>query len=117
MQNRNVEEAVYNSKWGLKIKHHEDNIKFLKARKTGWIIQSPYMQVALDQYQIASKSGYATANANGERSEEETIEHILKHEKICSWHLVPTKNSLWNSSVSASFDEGCSGNCCSVWES
>ncbi|MCD7454750.1 hypothetical protein HAX54_025911 [Datura stramonium] len=52
MQNRNVEAAVYNSKKlkdavhevGLKIKHHEDNIKFLKAQKNGLDNSISYMQ-------------------------------------------------------------------------
>ncbi|KAJ8534692.1 hypothetical protein K7X08_016420 [Anisodus acutangulus] len=89
MQNGTAEAAVYNTKkledavheMGLKIKHHEENIKFLKSQKNGLDNSILDMQVALGKYQTASESGSENAELSHVRSEEETIEHILKHEK------------------------------------
>ncbi|MCE3215450.1 hypothetical protein HAX54_002400 [Datura stramonium] len=76
---KKLEDAVHEV--GLKIKHHEENIKFLKAQKNGLDNSILDMQVALGQYQTVIKSGSANGELPQVRSEEETIEHILKHEK------------------------------------
>lgn len=100
MQNGTAEAAVYNSKkledavheMGLKIKQHEENIKFLKAEKNGLDNSILDMQVALGKYQRTSESGSENEELYG--NEEETIEHILKHEKSAAaiWCQLKTRH-------------------------
>ncbi|XP_016460859.1 protein DEFECTIVE IN MERISTEM SILENCING 3 isoform X1 [Nicotiana tabacum] len=89
MQNGAAEAVICNSKKlqdamqeiGLKIKHHEDNIKFLKAQKN--ILDDSILdtQVALGRYQSASEPGSQNNESSNRRNEEEIIEQILKHDK------------------------------------
>ncbi|XP_055831255.1 protein DEFECTIVE IN MERISTEM SILENCING 3-like isoform X2 [Solanum dulcamara] len=89
MLNGTAEAAVYNSKkledavheMGLKLKHHEENIIFLKAQKNGLDNSILDMQVTLGKYQTASESGSENEELSHVRNVEETLEHILIHEK------------------------------------
>ncbi|KAM3233596.1 protein DEFECTIVE IN MERISTEM SILENCING 3 [Capsicum annuum] len=74
-----LEDAMHET--GLKLKHHEENIIFLKAQKNGLDNSILDMQVAFGKYHTAGKSGSENEELSHVRSEEETIEHILKHEK------------------------------------
>ncbi|CAN4089557.1 unnamed protein product [Withania somnifera] len=91
MQNGSAEAFIYSSKKledamkeiGLKIKHHEDNIKFLKAEKNRLDHSILDVRVALGM--IHSASGIGTGSENKEssngRNEEEIIDQILRYDK------------------------------------
>ncbi|KAL0403237.1 UNVERIFIED_CONTAM: protein DEFECTIVE IN MERISTEM SILENCING 3 [Sesamum radiatum] len=66
---------------GEKIKHHDDNVKYLKTLKNKLEESILEMQVALGKYDKASFSKTANEDPALVKSEEETIDHILKHEK------------------------------------
>ncbi|PHT53342.1 hypothetical protein CQW23_07804 [Capsicum baccatum] len=59
---------------GLKIKHHEDNIKFLNAQKNKLDCSILDMQVALGKIHSASGAGSGEKESANGRNEEETIE-------------------------------------------
>ncbi|XP_057774218.1 protein DEFECTIVE IN MERISTEM SILENCING 3-like [Salvia miltiorrhiza] len=65
---------------GLKIKHHEDNLKYLKTLKSNLDETILDMQVALGKYDKASFVRTKKEDPAHVKSEEETIENILKHE-------------------------------------
>ncbi|XP_060212087.1 protein DEFECTIVE IN MERISTEM SILENCING 3 isoform X2 [Lycium barbarum] len=86
-----LEDAVH--QMGVKIKHHEENIKFLKAQKNGLDNSILDMQVALGNYEAASKSGSENEELSHVQSEEETIEHMLKHGKSAAgiWYQLKSQ--------------------------
>ncbi|KAL0340967.1 UNVERIFIED_CONTAM: protein DEFECTIVE IN MERISTEM SILENCING 3 [Sesamum radiatum] len=65
---------------GDKIKHHEDNVKYLKTLKNKLEESIVEMQVALGKYDKASFSRTVNNDPALLKSEEETIDHILKNE-------------------------------------
>ncbi|KAK4436218.1 protein DEFECTIVE IN MERISTEM SILENCING 3 [Sesamum alatum] len=65
---------------GEKIKHHEDNVKYLKTLKNKLEESILEMQVALGKYDKASFFKAVNKDPALVKSEEETIDHILKHE-------------------------------------
>ncbi|KAL0382441.1 UNVERIFIED_CONTAM: protein DEFECTIVE IN MERISTEM SILENCING 3 [Sesamum calycinum] len=65
---------------GDKIKHHEDNVKYLKTLKNKLEESIVEMQVALGKYDKASFSRTVNNDPALVKSEEETIDHILKNE-------------------------------------
>ncbi|KAL1565510.1 protein DEFECTIVE IN MERISTEM SILENCING 3-like [Salvia divinorum] len=65
---------------GLKIKHHEENLKYLTTLKTNLDESVQDMQVALGKYDKASFFQTKKEDPSLVKSEEETIENILKHE-------------------------------------
>ncbi|PIM99812.1 hypothetical protein CDL12_27686 [Handroanthus impetiginosus] len=67
---------------GVKVKNHEDNVKYLKTLKNKFEESIVDMQAALGKYDKASFSKTVNKDPTHAMSEEETIEHILnKHEK------------------------------------
>ncbi|KAJ8536891.1 hypothetical protein K7X08_035292 [Anisodus acutangulus] len=89
MQNGAAEAVVCNSKKledamqesGLKIKHHEDNIKFLKAQKNRLDDSILDIRVALGKIHSASGTDSENKESSNGRNEEEIIEQILRHDK------------------------------------
>ncbi|KAJ8554298.1 hypothetical protein K7X08_024976 [Anisodus acutangulus] len=89
MQNGTAEAVVCNSKKledamqesGLKIKHHEDNIKFLKAQKNRLDDSILDIRVALGKIHSASGTDSDNKESSDGRNEEEIIEQILRHDK------------------------------------
>ncbi|XP_055825980.1 protein DEFECTIVE IN MERISTEM SILENCING 3-like [Solanum dulcamara] len=86
MQNGTAEAVIFNSKKledamkeiGLKIKHHEDNIKFLEGQKNrldGSILD---IQVALGKIYSASGTGSENKESSNGWNELETIEQMLR---------------------------------------
>lgn len=102
MQNGTAEATIYNSKkledvvheMGLKIKQHEENIKFLKTQKNGLDNSILDMQVALGKYQTESESGPENEELSHVLSEQETIEQILRYEKSAAgiWCQLKTRH-------------------------
>ncbi|KAK4718493.1 hypothetical protein R3W88_016831 [Solanum pinnatisectum] len=74
-----LEDAVH--EMGLKLKHHEENISFLKAQKNRLDNSILDMHVALCKYQTANESGSENEELSHVQSEEETLGHIFVHEK------------------------------------
>ncbi|XP_019070150.1 protein DEFECTIVE IN MERISTEM SILENCING 3 isoform X2 [Solanum lycopersicum] len=74
-----LEDAVH--EMGLQLKHHEENIIFLKAHKNRLDNSILDMQVALGKYQTASESGSENEELSHVQSEEETLGNIFLHEK------------------------------------
>ncbi|CAH9069961.1 unnamed protein product [Cuscuta europaea] len=66
---------------GLRVKHHEENMKFLKTKKNKLDDSIIDLQVALGKYHSATSPAIENDGLSYVRSEEETIERILKHEK------------------------------------
>ncbi|KAL3846181.1 hypothetical protein ACJIZ3_003584 [Penstemon smallii] len=71
---------------GQKIKHHEDNIKYLKTLKNKLDDSILDMQVSLGKHHASS-----TLSTN-EDTEEDTIQHILRYEKSAAALLCRTKS-------------------------
>ncbi|CAA3006645.1 Hypothetical predicted protein [Olea europaea subsp. europaea] len=89
-----------------KVKDYKDNVKCLKATQNRLEESILYMQVALGKYHTED---LATENENHVhvKSEEETIEHILRHEKsaaaiLCqlkTQHVDQVSNLHWTKDV------------------
>ncbi|KAM3319799.1 protein DEFECTIVE IN MERISTEM SILENCING 3 isoform X1 [Capsicum chacoense] len=87
MQNGTAEAVICNSKKledamqeiGLKIKHHEDNIKFLKAQKNRLDDSILDIRVAIGKIHSATGTGSENQESSNGRNEEETIEKILRY--------------------------------------
>lgn len=81
--------ALYSSKkfddelkmLGLKIKKHEENIKILKTQKNSLDVSILDLQVNLGKYHSSSSPMIKDEDHSDVESEEETVEHIIKHEK------------------------------------
>ncbi|KAJ6969659.1 protein DEFECTIVE IN MERISTEM SILENCING 3 [Populus alba x Populus x berolinensis] len=92
MQNGRFPQAqtiLYNSKklqedlhvLGMKIKHHEDNIKFLKSHKNKLDDSILDLQVTLGKYHSSTMPNNENDAHYSNQSEDETMEQILQHEK------------------------------------
>lgn len=89
MQNGTAEAVVCNSKKledamqeiGLKIKHHEDNVKFLKAQKNKLDDSILDLRVTLGKIHSASGTDSENKESSNWQNEEETIEQILRYDK------------------------------------
>ncbi|XP_059304589.1 protein DEFECTIVE IN MERISTEM SILENCING 3-like isoform X1 [Lycium ferocissimum] len=89
MQNGTAEAVVCNSKKledamqeiGLKIKHHEDNIKFLKAQKNKLDDSILDLQVSLGKIHSTCGTDSENKESSNGWSEEETSEKILRLDK------------------------------------
>ncbi|KAL8550815.1 hypothetical protein ACS0TY_000040 [Phlomoides rotata] len=64
---------------GHKIKHHEDNVNFLKSQKNELDASILDTQVAIGMHHIASSSEEENGDPAHVDSKEETIRHILKY--------------------------------------
>ncbi|XP_042408244.1 protein DEFECTIVE IN MERISTEM SILENCING 3-like [Zingiber officinale] len=67
-------------KLGLRIKHHEDNLKFLKAQIDGIDESILDLQVELGKYHSRALET-ENSNLSPEKSENHTVENILKQER------------------------------------
>ncbi|XP_057472976.1 protein DEFECTIVE IN MERISTEM SILENCING 3-like isoform X1 [Actinidia eriantha] len=84
-----AETAIYDSKKfeddlhiiGLKIKKHEENIKFLKSKKNSLDDSILDLQVCLGKYHSSSVPMIEDEDHSHVESEEETVQHIISHEK------------------------------------
>ncbi|CAN4089562.1 unnamed protein product [Withania somnifera] len=89
MQNGTAEAVICNSKKledamqeiGLKIKHHEDNIKYLKTQKNRFDDSILDMQVALGKIHSASGTCSENKESSNGRNEEEIIQQIIRYDK------------------------------------
>ncbi|XP_058100472.1 protein DEFECTIVE IN MERISTEM SILENCING 3-like isoform X2 [Magnolia sinica] len=78
-------------KLGLKIKHHEDNLKFLKTQ-TNNLDESIFdMQVSLGKYHSSTVADTGSQNLNHVHTEQNTIEQILRQEKTAAGILCQLK--------------------------
>ncbi|KAH9603599.1 hypothetical protein KSS87_015975 [Heliosperma pusillum] len=68
-------------KSGSKIRQHEDNMKFLKARTNQLDDTILDLQVSLGKSLSSDLPSTEDDDSSRGRSEEETVEQILKHEK------------------------------------
>ncbi|KAG5558852.1 hypothetical protein RHGRI_008715 [Rhododendron griersonianum] len=66
---------------GLRIKKHEENIKFLKSQKNSLDDSILDMQVSLGNYHSSSSPVIKDEDRTRMKSEEETLEDIIRHEK------------------------------------
>ncbi|KAF9616413.1 hypothetical protein IFM89_029667 [Coptis chinensis] len=85
---------IYNDqmkKLGLRIKHHEDNLKFLKNQMDNLDESILDMQVNLGKYHSSSVAVVKSENVNHSQTEENTIEHILQQEKSAAGVLCQLK--------------------------
>lgn len=94
-----AESVIYSSKKlqddlqmiGLKIKQREDNIKSLKTKKNSLDESILDMQVTLGKYHSSSVPIIENGDLSHVQSEEETVEHILRHEKSAAAILCQLK--------------------------
>ncbi|RVW89017.1 Protein defective in meristem silencing 3 [Vitis vinifera] len=94
-----AESAVNNSKklqdelqtLGFKIKQHEDNIKYLKTQKDNLDGSILDLQVTLGKYCSSSIPTMENEALSKSRSENETVEQILKYEKSAAAILCQLK--------------------------
>ncbi|KAG8390419.1 hypothetical protein BUALT_Bualt01G0081400 [Buddleja alternifolia] len=77
---------------GQQIKHHEENVKYLKTEKNKLEDSIPDLQVSLGEYNKASFSTTKSEDPAHVNSEEETIQHIIKHEKSAAALLCIAKS-------------------------
>ncbi|KAL8463540.1 hypothetical protein ACS0TY_034265 [Phlomoides rotata] len=66
---------------GHKIKHHEDNVNFLKSQKNKLDTSILDFQVAIGKHHTASSSKEENDDSAHLESKEKTIQHILKYQK------------------------------------
>ncbi|XP_068659222.1 protein DEFECTIVE IN MERISTEM SILENCING 3 [Aristolochia californica] len=71
-------------KLGLRIKHHEDNLRILKTQTNNLDESILDMQVRLGKYHASNAPDISSQNLDDARSEQQTIEQILKHEKTAA---------------------------------
>ncbi|CAA3010564.1 Hypothetical predicted protein [Olea europaea subsp. europaea] len=76
---------------GQKIKYHEDNLKYLKTLKNRLGDSILDMQVSLGKYHTASSSMMENEEPAQLKTEAETVEHILRHEKSAAAILYQLK--------------------------
>ncbi|KAF9667330.1 hypothetical protein SADUNF_Sadunf15G0011600 [Salix dunnii] len=104
MQNGGFQEAqtiLYNSKklqedlhvLGMKIKHHEDNIKLLKSHKNKLDDSILDLQVTLGKYHSSTLPNNENNAHSSNQSEDETMEQILQHEKSAAGILCRLKTN------------------------
>ncbi|KAL3650558.1 hypothetical protein CASFOL_006961 [Castilleja foliolosa] len=79
-------------KIGQRIKHHEDNIKYLKASRKKSEESIVKMQDALEKYDKVSLSTMLSKDTSHVKSEDETIAHILRQDKSAAALLCMMKN-------------------------
>ncbi|KAF5743449.1 protein DEFECTIVE IN MERISTEM SILENCING 3-like [Tripterygium wilfordii] len=93
---------------GLKIKQHEDNIKFLKTQRNKLDESILDLQVILGKYHASSTFTIANEDHSAHQSEDETNQQIILHEKsaasiLCqlntrhgtlAYHLLMTRDVL-----------------------
>lgn len=95
----NVDPIVFHSKklqddlqmLGLKIKQHEHNLKLLKGQKNNLDESILDMQVVLGKYHSSSIPRTENEDQPQTRTEEETIEQILRHDKSAAGILCQLK--------------------------
>ncbi|KAL6541501.1 hypothetical protein OROGR_010987 [Orobanche gracilis] len=73
---------------GEKIKHHEDNVKYLKKLRNKLEDSILDMQVAIGKYHTSSASKGESEDAASMESEEEILPHILKYENSAAAILI-----------------------------
>ncbi|XP_058095892.1 protein DEFECTIVE IN MERISTEM SILENCING 3-like [Magnolia sinica] len=78
-------------KLGLKIKHHEDNLKFLKTQTNNLEESILDLQVSLARYYSSSTTEAESQNLNHAQTEQSTIEQILQQEKTAAAVLCQLK--------------------------
>lgn len=76
---------------GMKIKQHEDNIKFLKSQKNKLDDSILDLQVTLGKYHSSSATTIENEDHSHRQSEEEIHEQILQHEKSAAGILCQLK--------------------------
>ncbi|CAL5344151.1 unnamed protein product [Camellia sinensis] len=76
---------------GQKIKEHEDNIKIMKSQKNSLDDSILDMQVSLGKYHSSSAPMINDEDNSHVESEEETAEHIIRHEKSAAGILCQLK--------------------------
>ncbi|KAJ6748767.1 PROTEIN DEFECTIVE IN MERISTEM SILENCING 3 [Salix purpurea] len=94
-----AQSIIYNAKklqddlhvFGMKIKHHEDNIKFLKSHKYKLDDSILDLQVILGKYHSSTLPNTENDAHSSNPSEEETTEQILLHEKSAAGILCQLK--------------------------
>lgn len=77
---------------GLKIKQHEDNLKFLKNQKNNLDDSILDMQVVLGKYHSSSALKTENEGPSNEQSEGETTAQILRHENSAAGILCQMKS-------------------------
>ncbi|GFP91295.1 protein defective in meristem silencing 3 [Phtheirospermum japonicum] len=77
---------------GQRIKHHEDNVKYLNASRNKSEESIVNMQAALEKYDKVNLSAILNKDAANVKSEDETVGHILKHDKSAAALLCMMKN-------------------------
>ncbi|CAH9097767.1 unnamed protein product [Cuscuta europaea] len=98
-QNGIADSAAYKAKkcqdalqeTGLRVQQHEENMKFLKTKKNKLDDSIIDLQVALGKYHSATSPAIENDGLSYVRSEEETLEQILKHEKSAAAILCQLK--------------------------
>ncbi|KAJ4953214.1 hypothetical protein NE237_030046 [Protea cynaroides] len=96
---RRVEFIVTNSKklqddlqnLGLRIKHHEENLRFLNNCTNSLDESILDIQVALGKYHLSGEAKTENVNTNYCQTEEDTIEQILRQEKSAAGILYQLK--------------------------
>ncbi|KAL5998928.1 hypothetical protein ACLOJK_009876 [Asimina triloba] len=78
-------------KIGLRIKHHEDNLKFLKSQSNSLEESILDVQVSLAKNHYSAVVSSGSQNANQMHTEKSTIEHILKQENTAAAILCQLK--------------------------
>ncbi|KAK6135216.1 hypothetical protein DH2020_031061 [Rehmannia glutinosa] len=76
---------------GEKIKHHEENVKYLKNMRNKLEDSILDRQVAIGKYHTTSFSKTENEDPASAESEEETLQHILKYEKSAAAILCKMK--------------------------
>ncbi|KAK6121818.1 hypothetical protein DH2020_044431 [Rehmannia glutinosa] len=77
---------------GQRIKHHEENVKYLKTAKNKLEESILHMTAALEKYDKEILPNTVDKDPAHVKSEEETIEHVLKHEKSAAALLFMMKS-------------------------
>ncbi|KVI10168.1 hypothetical protein Ccrd_011395 [Cynara cardunculus var. scolymus] len=106
-----AESLVYSSKklenellmLGQNIKHHEENIKYLKTRINSLDDQITDMQVTLGTPRISSAPMTEDEDFSHKRDEQATVEHLMQHEKsaagiVCQMKYLGTQADPTSSS-------------------
>ncbi|KAJ9553012.1 hypothetical protein OSB04_017057 [Centaurea solstitialis] len=78
---------------GKKIKHHEENIKYLRNNKNSFDGAITDMQVTLGNYHSSTQPKIENEDLSHMQSEEATVGNIMKHENSAAAIWVPAETS------------------------
>eukprot|EP00268_Persea_americana_P004842 TRINITY_DN11574_c0_g1_i2.p1 TRINITY_DN11574_c0_g1~~TRINITY_DN11574_c0_g1_i2.p1 ORF type:complete len:220 (-),score=44.34 TRINITY_DN11574_c0_g1_i2:1113-1772(-) len=96
-------------KLGLKIKHHENNLKFLKNQSNKLDDSILEMQVSLGRYHSSGAANVGHQNHNDAQTEQNSIEQIVNQDKTAAGILYQVKLRHESAAINSFINKGVVG--------